>query len=134
MIRLTRRRDGLHVAHERLPWAQHRSLHGGQMAGTGLGIALLGPCSGGSINPTRQFGPVAFAGQTTDLRICLAAPILGAALGAWLHHLLSSRRLTREVRVRASGESPDGRVAAVGVSRRPVGCTQAPTRVPPERL
>lgn len=89
------------------------------------------------MNPARRFGPAAFAGQTTDLRIYLAAPILGAALGAWLHHLLSRRQLTREVRVRASGESPDGRVgrvAAVGVSRRPAGRTPAPTGVPPEQV
>jgi glycerol uptake facilitator protein/aquaporin Z len=102
----------------------------------GLSVALViafpRPRSGGSINPARQFA--AFAGQTTDLRICLVAPILGVALGAWLHHLLSSRRLTREVRVRASGESPDGRVAAVGVSRRPVGRTPAPTGVPSEQV
>ncbi|MGV9248940.1 aquaporin [Streptomyces sp. NPDC003710] len=99
----------------------------------GLSVALViafpRPCSGGLINPARQFGPAAFAGQTTDLRICLVAPILGAALGARLHHLLSSRRVTREVRVRTSGESPDGRVAAVGVSRWPIGCTQAPTGI-----
>ncbi|MFF3148548.1 aquaporin [Streptomyces sp. NPDC057927] len=92
------------------------------------------PLSGGSINPARQFGPAAFAGQTTDLRIYLVAPIQGAALGAWLHHLLNRRQLTREVRLRASGESPDGRVAAVGVSRRPVGRTPAPTGAPPEQV
>ncbi|WP_353963043.1 aquaporin [Streptomyces sp. NBC_00365] len=85
---------------------------------------------GGSINPARQFGPAAFAGQTTNLRICLVVPILGVALRAWLHHLLSGHRLMREVRVRASGESPASRVAAVGVSRRSVGRTPAPTGVP----
>jgi glycerol uptake facilitator protein/aquaporin Z len=95
-----------------------------------LVIAFLRPRSGGSINPARQFGPAAFAGQTVDLWICLVAPILGVALGAWPHHLLSRRQLTPEVRVRASGESPDGRVAAVGVSRRSVGRTPAPTGVP----
>ncbi|MEU1630300.1 aquaporin [Streptomyces sp. NPDC020096] len=99
-----------------------------------LVIAFLGPRSGGSINPACQFGPAAFAGQTTDLWIYLVAPILGAALGAWLHHLLSRRQLTREVRVRASGESPDGRVGAVGVSRRSVVRTPAPTGVPPEQI
>ncbi|MGW5433870.1 aquaporin [Streptomyces sp. NPDC004059] len=100
----------------------------------GLSVALViafpGALQRGLHQPARQFGPAAFAGQSTDLRIRLVAPILGAALGAWLHHLLRSRRLTREVRVRARGESPDGRVAAVGVSRRPVGCTQAPKEVP----
>ncbi|WP_247204697.1 aquaporin [Streptomyces sp. AgN23] len=39
------------------------------------GIALLGPLSGGSINPARQFGPAALSGQTSDLWICLIAPI-----------------------------------------------------------
>ncbi|MGW9026463.1 aquaporin, partial [Streptomyces sp. NPDC055722] len=71
-----------------------------------LVIAFLGSRSGGSINPARQFAPAAFAGQTTDLWIYLVAPILGAALGAWLHHLLSRRRLTCEARVRASRASP----------------------------
>ncbi|MFE3214681.1 aquaporin [Streptomyces antimycoticus] len=39
------------------------------------GFALLGPLSGGSINPARQFGPAALSGQTSDLWICLIAPI-----------------------------------------------------------
>lgn len=52
-----------------------------------LVIAVLGPRSGGSINPARQFGPAALAGQGTDLWIYLVAPVLGAALGTWLHHL-----------------------------------------------
>ncbi|MFF0400323.1 MIP/aquaporin family protein [Streptomyces sp. NPDC005248] len=63
-----------------------------------LVIAVLGPRSGGSINPARQFGPAALAGQSTDLWIYLVAPVLGAVLGAWLHHLLGRRRpLTRKV-------------------------------------
>jgi glycerol uptake facilitator protein/aquaporin Z len=63
-----------------------------------LVIAFLGPRSGGSINPARQFGPAALAGQTTDLWIYLLAPILGAVLGALLHHLLSrSRTRTADV-------------------------------------
>ncbi|MFD9006536.1 MIP/aquaporin family protein [Streptomyces sp. NPDC059582] len=57
-----------------------------------LVIAFLGPRSGGSINPARQFGPAALTGQRTDLWIYLIAPVLGAALGSWLHHLLSGRR------------------------------------------
>ncbi|MFE2320956.1 aquaporin [Streptomyces sp. NPDC059441] len=71
-----------------------------------------GAAQRGSINPARQFGPAAFARQTTELRIYLVAPIQGAALGAWLHHLLSRRQLTREVLLRASGEPPDGPLAA----------------------
>ncbi|GAA5022983.1 MIP/aquaporin family protein [Actinopolymorpha pittospori] len=60
-------------------------------ASVGLVIALLGPRSGGSINPARQFGPAALSGQTLDLWIYLVAPILGAALGAWAHNLLTRR-------------------------------------------
>jgi glycerol uptake facilitator-like aquaporin len=70
-----------HPSHARLmPYAIGLSV--------GLVIAVLGPLSGGSINPARQFGPAAFSGQTTDLWIYLLAPILGAVLGAWVHHLL----------------------------------------------
>jgi glycerol uptake facilitator-like aquaporin len=57
----------------------------------GLVIAVLGPRSGGSINPARQFGPAAFSGQTTDLWIYLVAPILGAVVGAAAHRLLVRR-------------------------------------------
>jgi glycerol uptake facilitator protein/aquaporin Z len=52
-----------------------------------LVIALLGPLSGGSINPARQFGPAAFSGQTTDLWIYLVVPVLGAVIGAAIYHL-----------------------------------------------
>jgi MIP family channel proteins len=60
-----------------------------------LVIAILGPRSGGSINPARQFGPAAFAWQTTDLWIYMFAPILGAVLGAAVHGLLVRRVYTR---------------------------------------
>ncbi|MFD8222213.1 aquaporin [Streptomyces sp. NPDC059697] len=97
-----------------------------------LVIAFLGPRpAGGSINPARQFGPAAFAGQTTDLRIHLVARILGAALGAWLHHLLSRRQLTREVRLSKRGvtgrpcccrrRQPTARWPHPGPDRRPAG-------------
>ena len=43
------------------------------------------------VNPARQIGPAAFAGQTTDLWIYLTAPIVGAVLGAGVHHLLYRR-------------------------------------------
>lgn len=57
----------------------------------GLVIAFLGPRSGGSINPARQFGPAALSGETIDLWIYLVAPMLGAALGVLTHHLLTRR-------------------------------------------
>jgi glycerol uptake facilitator-like aquaporin len=56
-----------------------------------LVIAFLGARSGGSVNPARQFGPAALSGRTVDLWICLVAPILGAVLGASVHHLLIRR-------------------------------------------
>ncbi|MFF3055254.1 MIP/aquaporin family protein [Streptomyces sp. NPDC057909] len=98
-----------------------------------LVIAVLGPRSGGSINPARQFGPAALAGQSADLWIYLVAPVLGAVLGTWLHHLLSRRRpLTHRVRVPASGHSPPAGNAAARVSRRSPSRTPAPTGFPPE--
>ena len=57
---------------------------GGSVA---LVIALLGPRSGGSINPARQFGPAALSGQTTDLWIYLTVPVLGAVIGSAIYHL-----------------------------------------------
>jgi glycerol uptake facilitator-like aquaporin len=59
-------------------------------------IVLLGPVTGGVVNPARQFGPAVLAGQTTDLWIYLTAPIVGAVLGAGLHHLLYRRFKTRQ--------------------------------------
>lgn len=59
-------------------------------------IAVLGPRSGGSINPARQFGPAALAGHTTDLWIYLVAPILGAFLGTAVHHMLVRRFRRRQ--------------------------------------
>ncbi|GAB4057133.1 MIP/aquaporin family protein [Catellatospora paridis] len=60
-------------------------------AAVALVIAVFGPLSGGSVNPARQFGPALLSGQSTDLAIYLLAPILGAALGAAVHHLLVRR-------------------------------------------
>ncbi|MCX4404381.1 aquaporin [Streptomyces sp. NBC_01764] len=50
-------------------------------------IALLGPLSGGSINPARQLGPAALSGRTKDLWIYLIVPVLGAVIGAAIYHL-----------------------------------------------
>jgi glycerol uptake facilitator protein/aquaporin Z len=54
-------------------------------------VISLGPYSGGVINPARQFGPAVISGQTVDLWVYLLAPILGAVLGASVHHLLVRR-------------------------------------------
>jgi glycerol uptake facilitator-like aquaporin len=59
-------------------------------------IFLLGPVTGGVVNPARQFGPAVLADQGTDLWVYLTAPIVGAVLGAGLHHLLYRRFQTRQ--------------------------------------
>jgi glycerol uptake facilitator-like aquaporin len=59
-------------------------------------IVLLGPITGGVVNPARQFGPAVLAEQGADLWIYLTAPIVGAVLGAGLHHLLYRRFKTRQ--------------------------------------
>jgi glycerol uptake facilitator-like aquaporin len=59
-------------------------------------IVTLGPLSGGSANPARQFGPALLAGQTGLLWIYLIAPVTGAVLGAGVHHLLFRRFQIRE--------------------------------------
>lgn len=58
----------------------------------GLGIAVLGTASGGSLNPARQFGPAIVSGQTRFLWVYLLAPLVGAAIAAWLRSLLQDRR------------------------------------------
>src|SRR5271170_7961919 len=58
----------------------------------GIGIAVLGTATGGSLNPARQFGPAVSSGQTQFLWVYLAAPLVGAAVAAWLRSLLQYRR------------------------------------------
>jgi len=50
----------------------------------GLGIAMLGTQTGGSLNPARQFGPAVISGHTHKLWVCLVAPMVGAELAARL--------------------------------------------------
>ena len=58
----------------------------------GIGIATLGTATGGSLNPARQFGPAIVSGQTQFLWAYLVAPLVGAAVAAWLRSLLRYRR------------------------------------------
>ena len=72
----------------------------------GLGIALLGTQSGGSLNPARQFGPAVISGHTAELWVFLIAPMAGAELAA---RLLKAFRKRRQVLThRLCGTRPDG--------------------------
>ena len=57
----------------------------------GLGIAMLGTQTGGSLNPARQFGPAVFSGYTDKLWVFLLAPMLGAEIAAQLLRTLRRR-------------------------------------------
>jgi len=72
----------------------------------GLGIALLGTQTGGSLNPARQFGPAVISGHTAELWVFLIAPMVGAELAA---RLLQAFRKRRQVLThRLCGTRPDG--------------------------
>jgi glycerol uptake facilitator protein/aquaporin Z len=58
----------------------------------GVGIAVLGTATGGSLNPARQFGPAIVSGQTQFLWVYLVAPFVGAAVAAWLRSQFQDRR------------------------------------------
>ena len=58
-------------------------------------IVVLGPLSGASANPARQFGPALLSGHTAYLWIYLLAPEVGAVFGAAVHHLLYRRLQTK---------------------------------------
>jgi glycerol uptake facilitator-like aquaporin len=58
----------------------------------GLGIALLGTATGGSLNPARQFGPAVASGQTRFLWAYLLAPMFGAAIAGWLRQKIQCQR------------------------------------------
>jgi glycerol uptake facilitator-like aquaporin len=74
----------------------------------GLGIALLGTSTGGSLNPARQFGPAVVSRHTDELWVFLIAPMLGAEIAARLHQSLESHR--RVLTHRLCGTHPDGRL------------------------
>ncbi|MGB6691293.1 MAG: aquaporin [Terracidiphilus sp.] len=58
----------------------------------GMGIAVLGTATGGSLNPARQFGPAVASGQTRFLWVYLLAPMFGAATAAWLRRKIQRQR------------------------------------------
>jgi len=73
----------------------------------GLGIALLGTQTGGSLNPARQFGPAVISKHTAKLWVFLVAPMVGAELAARLLHAFQKRR--QVLTHRLCGTQPDGR-------------------------
>jgi glycerol uptake facilitator-like aquaporin len=73
----------------------------------GLGIALLGTSTGGSLNPARQFGPALASGHTDQLWVFLLAPMVGAEIGARLLHTF--QRHHQPLTHRLCGTQPDGR-------------------------
>jgi len=54
----------------------------------GLDALFGGPVTGASMNPARSLGPGLVSGELTDIWIYLAAPVLGAALGALAYQLV----------------------------------------------
>jgi aquaporin NIP len=54
----------------------------------GLDALFGGPISGASMNPARSIGPALVSGELHDLWIYIAAPIVGAALGALAYQLV----------------------------------------------
>jgi aquaporin NIP len=53
-----------------------------------LGALVGGPVSGASMNPARSLGPAVAAGELEALWIYLAAPLLGASLGALAYRVI----------------------------------------------
>jgi|SRR5580658_4117557 len=74
----------------------------------GLGIALLGTSTGGSLNPARQFGPAVVSRYTDELWVFLIAPMVGADIAARLHQALQRRR--QVLTHRLCGTHADGRL------------------------
>jgi glycerol uptake facilitator-like aquaporin len=58
----------------------------------GLGIAMLGTQTGGSLNPARQFGPAVISGHIDRLWVFLVAPMAGAEIAARLLKTVQHRR------------------------------------------
>ena len=54
----------------------------------GLDALFGGPVTGASMNPARSFGPALVSGTWTDFWVYVAAPVLGAAVGALAYQLI----------------------------------------------
>jgi aquaporin NIP len=58
----------------------------------GLDAMFGGPISGASMNPARSLGPALVSGELHALWVYLAAPLLGAALGALAYQLVRGEK------------------------------------------
>jgi MIP family channel proteins len=67
----------------------------------GLDALFGGPVTGASMNPARSIGPALVSGHLDDLWIYIAAPVLGAAIGALAYQLV---RGEQTVALAADGE------------------------------
>ena len=54
----------------------------------GLDAIFGGPISGASMNPARSIGPALVAGELGSLWLYIAAPLVGAALGAFAYQIV----------------------------------------------
>jgi len=85
----------------------------------GLGIAMLGTQTGGSLNPARQFGPAVVSAHTDKLWVFLLAPMVGAEVAAWLLETFQQRGQVLTHRLcgtKVSGEPlDDSRMASARV-------------------
>jgi glycerol uptake facilitator-like aquaporin len=71
----------------------------------GLDAMFGGPISGASMNPARSLGPAIVSGDLHALWLYVAAPLLGAALGALAYQFVRGEQaLTPEVREVATEE------------------------------
>ncbi len=58
----------------------------------GLGALFGGPVTGASMNPARSIGPSLLSGETSDLWIYIAGPVIGATLGAVAYQMVRGER------------------------------------------
>ncbi|XP_021767851.1 probable aquaporin NIP5-1 [Chenopodium quinoa] len=76
--------------------------HVGELAGLAIGstilldILLIGPSTGGSMNPARTLGPAIAAGRYHGIWIYMLAPPIGAILGAGIYSLIKLKEDVRE--------------------------------------